>query len=102
MGYYSIRVNTDQLENCAKQMDNFVDTYDRKMRDISAGISDASAYWQGEEYNLFCQEWRGMEQSGSVSGKARQAIKNYAEYLRYAKELYQAAQQNAVRKSREL
>lgn len=102
MSYYSIKVDTDQLENCAKKIDNFASVYDNKMRAISAGISGASSYWQGEEYNRFCDKWNEMKGNNSMSGKTKQAMKCYAEYLRYAKDLYERVQQNAKNRARGL
>lgn len=102
MAYYSIKVDTGQLENCVKKINEFTNTYDNKMNDISAGISGASSYWKGEEYNAFCSKWSEMKESNSVSGKTNQAMKCYAEYLRYAKELYETAQRNAKNRARGL
>lgn len=102
MAYYSIKTDTDQLENCAKKIDNFIAVYDKKMNAISTGISGASSYWQGEEYQMFCGKWNEMKGGKSVSGKTRQALKCYAEYLRYAKRLYERAQQNAKNRARGL
>lgn len=81
MGYYAIRVDTDELENSARKAEEFVRVYDNKMKNISGGISGASAYWQGEEYTLFSNKWHEMEAGGSVSEKTKQAMKNYAAYL---------------------
>ncbi len=102
MGYYAIRVDTDELENSARKAEEFVRVYDNKMKNISGGISGASAYWQGEEYTLFSNKWHEMEAGGSVSEKAKQAMKNYAAYLRYAKDSYKRAQENARRRARGL
>ncbi len=102
MGYYVIKVDTQELESCAKKIDSFTRTYDNKMNTITGAVTDAVAYWQGEEYNAFRAKWDGMKAGGSVSGKTKQAMKNYAEYIRYAKKLYETAQENAKRRARGL
>lgn len=99
---YSIRVDTDELSRSVVAVNKFVSVYGSEMNSISEGISGAVSFWQGEEYNAFCNQWNTLKSSSSVSGKTCRAMENYANYLNYAKQLYETAQQNAKNRARGL
>lgn len=97
-----IKVDRKMMLNTADQVDAYVAKITANMIMIDATVESVSNDWVGEDYNQFKNEWNEINSSGSTTHKMKVALKNYANAIRDASDLYKEAQARAFNRSEAL
>ncbi len=97
-----IVVDTSKLESTAGRIDSYVGSINSHYSTANASVMRLAHQWQGSDSALFLSKWQLTTNQQSAKGKMQQAMKTYAQLLRYASSEYKTAQYNSVKKAHKI
>ena len=98
-----IVVNKDELEKTAGEIDRYIASMGSQNMVDTAAIAALAGQWQGADSTVFIEKWKNTQDNDKFAqGRLKNALKAYAEILRYASGVYKDAQYNAVKKAHKI
>ena len=97
-----ISVDHSQFEPAAQAVDKYINQMKNQMNKADGEVSTLSASWEGSDFAEFKNKWNGVIQKGSVYDGMKQALENYASFLRYAGKRYKEAQADAYNRAQSI
>lgn len=97
-----IRINIEDFDKTADNIDIFVDQLKLKMHNADTNISSMLTGWQGEDAMFFKMKWDALSEDGSLFYNMSESLRRYAQYLRDTKRVYQEAQERCIAESKSL
>ena len=97
-----IDVDRKQLTSSASAIDSYVEAMKKHMDSADSEVRNLASVWEGRDYAAFQSRWNKVTDRDSVYTNWQNALKNYAELLRFAEEKYKNAQKNAVERANRL
>ena len=94
-----IKADHKKMLATATQIDKYITQLDKNMASIESAMVSVESEWKGEDYRQLKAEWNEINSSGSTSDKMRTSLKNYADSIRKAAELYNEAQIRAINRA---
>ena len=102
MDYY-IKTDTGRLKSTADAIEKYVSDTRSHMDKATTRVNvNLLANWNGTDYAEFQNKWSGLNEDGSANTQMLKALESYANYLRYAAQVYEAAQQSAADRANKL
>ncbi|MBQ1821537.1 MAG: WXG100 family type VII secretion target [Clostridia bacterium] len=97
-----IKVDHSKLESTASQIEQYVQTLKRKMKNADGEINTLSSTWQGKDATQFRSKWNAVTNQDSVYANTVKQLESYAQFLRYAAQKYKEAQTKAINSANSL
>lgn len=97
-----IKVDHSKLESTASQIEQYVQTLKRKMKNADGEINTLSSTWQGKDATQFRSKWNAVTNQDSVYANTVKQLESYAQFLRYAAKKYKEAQTKAINSANSL
>lgn len=97
-----IKMNSENFVKTADAMDSYIDQIKLKMHNADSNISSMFSGWQGEDAMLFKIKWDALSDEKSTFYAMSESLRNYANFLRDVKRVYESAQQKCISDSRSL
>lgn len=94
-----IKVNHNDINNTAKEIDNFLARTKDRMNSASGSVDRMIQGWEGVDYSHFDKQWAKVTASDSTYRQMVKSLDAYADYLRFAAEKYKDAQAKAVNRA---
>lgn len=95
----NIRVNRKKIIAVADAIDDYRTASKKKMKAANTEVTTMLASYEGADATQFKKEWDEVDNNDSTYKKMDNALKSYAEFLRYAEKRYRETQQSAVNRA---
>lgn len=97
-----IKVDHSKFEKAADEIDAYVKLMKEKMASMQSETIWLSFSWQGKDATQFKEEFRKVNDDGSVHAQMIKSLESYAKYLRFVAQKYKDVQANAVNRANSL
>ena len=97
-----IKVNHATLEKTAGVIEDKIRTFNQTINQANSAVGNMTSMWTGTDYGEYKTQWEKATGKGSPTKAMTKALQAYADYLKYAAEMYKKAQGEAVNRSKKI
>lgn len=94
-----IKADHSKLKSTASAVETYAELLEREIKTAKQDVQTLYADWQGADASQFQEKFNGITGTDSAHFATVKALKSYAEYLRFAADTYQKAQERAVNRA---
>lgn len=94
-----IKADHSKLKSTASAVETYADLLEQKIKTAKQDVQTLCADWQGADASQFQEKFNGIAGPDSTHFATVKTLKSYAEYLRFAADTYQKAQERAVNRA---
>ena len=97
-----IKVDCREMHKVADHIDQYIARMEKSVTEMDDAICTVGADWKGADYRQVKNEWNEIKGPGSTTDNMKQLLKNYADSVREAAQLYKEAQSRAINRANNL
>ena len=97
-----IKVDYTKLDEAANAVEAYAEKMASTKNSMDIEITWLKTVWDGKDADAFMQAWNKVDGKDSVHSNMRNALLNYAKYLRYCAQQYKSAQADAINRANNL
>ena len=99
---YKIYVDHSRFSNSAKKVEEYIGTIDSYMASMNSDVEDMMSIWDSDDSVSFKEKWSQNESMGSAISNLKDYLKQYADDLNEAANIYRNAQISAINEANSL